>query len=522
MYHYLRKIALLLWLPCFLGAQATDDVRLSFHYQETSLSNAIVDLEQRFDLNFTYSPSRLPMDYRLNASAQQLPVAAAMDQLFATSPIKHAFIGDQIVLRADPGRLSQIQTRAIQPQQKSPLYQDRQPRDTPPAVPAIPSQEPRQISGGDQWQSNKLEEEDLERITRSMDQHERQLAREEYNATHRLAQISLLPYLGTNTHRSNEVTNNVSINVFWGTSKAVDGFELGGVANSVTEDMRGFQFAGAVNQVGGKVIGTQFAGLLNHTGGTVDGIQIGGIGNIVLDSIHGAQVGGLFNVAKHHVDGNQTAGLFNWSEGDVRHQVSSIYNRARYVEKRQVGLINICDTTAKAPYGLLNFVKYGYNRLEVGATENMYVNMSAKFGVRKLYNIVQLGLRWDVEETTVDDLASEAVYTSWAVGYGLGVAPRLGKKVLLNLETVAMHINETEVWTNELNLLGQFRMTFDYQTSGRLSVYAGPTLNMMWSQLYDADTNTYGSRIPLDPLWNEQRGDTNFQGWIGFSAGLRF
>lgn len=520
LYRHLLKFCCLLLLPCSLWTQDVA-TRVSFHYQETSLGEALVDLEQRFDLNFTYSPSRLPMDYRLNASAQQMPVAAAMDNLFATSPIRHAFIGDQIVLRSDPGRLSQLQTRAIQPRQKSPLYEDRKPRPTPPATPSIPTQEPQQISGGDQWQSDKLEDEDLERIAIAMEHHKRELEMEEYDATHRLAQISLLPYLGTNTHRSNEVTNNVSINVFWGTSKAIDGFEMGGIANSVIEDMRGFQMAGGVNQVGGTVIGTQLAGLVNHAGGKAEGAQVAGAGNIVIDSMHGAQVAGLFNVAKHHLDGSQTAGAFNWAAGDVRHQVSSFYNRARYVKKRQVGLVNVCDTTAKAPYGLLNFVKYGYNRLEVGATENMYVNLGAKFGVRKLYNIVHLGLRWDVVEQTVDNLTSEAVYTSWSVGYGFGVAPRLGKKVLLNMETVAMHVNEMDSWTSKLNLLGQFRMTIDYQLNDRFSFYAGPTLNMMWSQLYDASTDTYGSRIPHKPLWNEQQGETNFQGWVGFSAGIR-
>lgn len=493
---------------------------MSFHYQETTLGDALVDLEQRFDLNFTYSPSRLPMDYRLSASANGLPVREAMDHLFDASPIRHAFIGDQIVLRSDPGRLSQIQTKAIQPRQETPLYQE--PRPTPPAITTIPTQGPTQISGGDQWLSDKLEEEDLKRIAIAMENHERELAMEEYDATHRLAQISLLPYFGTNTHRSNEVTNNVSVNVFWGTSKAVDGFEIGGVANSVVEDMQGFQMAGAVNQVGGNVVGTQLAGLINHTGGKVKGAQVAGAGNIVLDSMTGAQVAGLFNISKHHLHGSQTAGAFNWAAGDVEHQVSSFYNRARYVEKRQVGLVNVCDTTGKAPYGLLNFVKYGYNRVEVGATENMYVNLGAKFGVRKLYNIVHLGLRWDVvEQTTVDNLTSEAVYTSWAFGYGFGVAPRLGKKFLLNIETVAMHVNEMDSWTSKLNLLGQFRTTFDYQLNGRMSFYAGPVLNMMWSQLYDASTDTYGSRIPINPLWNEQQGKTNFQGWIGFSAGFR-
>ncbi len=518
---HLLTIGCLAAVPLTLVAQQSDQL-VSFDYESTDLHLALSDLEERFDLRFTYSPSRLPMDYPVNASAQDMEVEEAIDQLFASCPVKYAFIGDQIVLRSDPGRLTQIEKRPAAPRQETPLYQEREPRPTMPASPRIDVMQPGQISGGDQWQSDQLEEEDLENLARSMERHERALAREEYKATHRLAQISLLPYLGTNTHRSHEVTNNVSVNVFWGTSRAIDGFEIGGVGNTVIEDMRGLQMAGAVNHVKGTVIGTQIAGLANYAGGRADGAQVAGLFNVVRDSMIGAQVGGLFNVAGYNLDGSQTSGIFNWADGDVRHQVSGIYNRARFVSRRQVGLINVCDSTAKAPYGLINIVRYGYNRVEVGATEGMFVNLGAKLGTRKLYNIFHLGMRWDIFEREVDGQTASAAYTSWALGYGLGAAPRLGKKTLLNLELVAMHVNEMQSWTDKLNLLTQFRTTFDYKVGDRLSFYAGPTFNVMFSDLYDAATDTYGSRVlPLDPLFNTQDGQTNIQGWIGFTAGLR-
>ena len=520
----LKHLLTLVWLTVgssVLLAQQSGQL-VSYDYQDMGLGLALADLEDRFDLRFTYSPSRLPMDYPVSASASSMEVKPAMDKLFANCPVKYAFIGDQIVLRSDPGRLSQIQQRPTRPRQQTPLYQEREPRPTPPATQTIPTQEPRQISGGDQWQKDKLSDEDLANIARSMERHERSLAMEEYEATHRLAQISILPYLGTNTYRSHEVSNNVSVNVFWGTSRAIDGFEIGGVGNTVVEEMRGFQLAGAVNHVGGNVIGTQMAGLVNYGGAKAEGAQLAGLFNIVRDSMHGAQVGGIFNIAGNHIDGAQVAGAFNWSEGDVRNQWSLFYNRARYVSRRQIGLINVCDTTAKASYGLLNIVKYGYNRVEVGATEGLFVNLGAKLGTRKLYNILHLGFRWDTFEKEIDGQVGSAAYTTWGLGYGLGIAPRLSKKTLLNIEMVGMHINEMESWTNELNLLGQLRTTFDFKVGERLSFYAGPSFNIMFSDLYDAETDTYGSRVlPVDPLFNVQEGPTNIQGWIGFSAGLR-
>ncbi|MEL6969875.1 MAG: hypothetical protein AAFO02_06875 [Bacteroidota bacterium] len=524
----LKHLLTLVWLaalPSMLLAQLSGQL-VSYDYEQMDLGLALADLEDRFDLRFTYSPSRLPMDYPLSASVNHMEVKPAMDKLFADCPIKYAFIGDQIVLRSDPGRLTQIESRPTQPRQQTPLYQEPEreprPRPTPPVTPNIPTREPRQISGGDQWQKDKLSDEELENLALSMERHERSLAMEEYEATHRLAQISILPYLGTNTHRSHEVTNNVSVNVFWGTSRAIDGFEVGGVGNTVVEDMHGFQLAGAVNHVGGSVIGTQMAGLVNFAGGKTEGAQLAGLVNIARDSMTGAQVAGLFNISGHDMDGAQVGGLFNWSEGDVGSQHSVFYNRARYVSRRQVGIINVCDTTAKAPYGLLNIVKYGYNRVEVGATEGLFVNLGAKLGTRKLYNIFHLGFRWDTFEQEVDGQVGSAAYTTWGLGYGLGIAPRLGKKTLLNVELVGMHINEMESWTNQLNLLGQFRSTFDFQLGERMSFYAGPSFNIMFSDLYDPVSDTYGSRVlPVDPLFNVQEGSTNIQGWVGFSAGLR-
>jgi len=519
-FKHLPVVFLVLLAAASLAGQETASL-VSFSYQGVALGNALEDLQSRYDLRFTYSPSRLPMDYRLYATVEKTEVATAMDELFNATPVKHAIIGNQIVLRSDPGQLGQLDVRPVRLRQTPPLYQERVPRATPPATPGIPTREPRQLAGGDRWLSDKLEAEDLQRLSAEMERHERELKMEEYDATHRLAQISLLPYLGTNTHRSNEVTNNVSVNVFWGTSKAIEGFEIGGIANSVVADMSGLQIAGLLNQVGGNVTGTQLAGMSNYVAGTVNGVQLAGIGNKAKNRVVGAQVAGVFNSADYHVDGIQLAGLVNSANGDVHHQISSLYNQARYVSHRQVGLINVCDSTVKAPYGFLNFVKYGYNLLEVGSTEVMYVNLGAKLGTHRLYNILQLGVRWDLVEETLDQSTSSASYSSWALGYGLGFAARLGKKTLLNTEAVALHVNELEAWTNELNLLGQVRFTVDFQVSNRLSFYAGPTLNMMWSKLYDPVTATYGSRIPLNPLWNEQNGATNFQGWIGFSAGLR-
>ena len=126
------SVVMIIWLAASGLAGQTTASLVSFSYQGVALGNALEDLQSRYDLRFTYSPSRLPMDYRLYATVEKTGVAAAMDELFNATPVKHAIIGNQIVLRSDPGQLGQLQTRPAQPRQTTPLYQEHTPRYTPP------------------------------------------------------------------------------------------------------------------------------------------------------------------------------------------------------------------------------------------------------------------------------------------------------------------------------------------------------------------------------------------------------
>lgn len=523
----LRLTVLALFILCatHMYAQVGYPI-VSFEYADTELQNVLIDLEDRYDLHFSYSPSRLPLSYGITARVHDQDFGDAVKELFQGTPIKHAFIGNQVVLRADQGQLSMLQTTKAKPRQTTPLYQEKppppKPRDVKPASPRISSREPQEVSGGERWLNGELDEESLAKMAAAMQRHERELAMEEYDETHRLAQISLLPYLGTNQQRSDEVTNNVSVNVLWGTSKAVDGFEVGGLGNTVMEDVRGVQLAGMFNQVGGKVTGTQIAGLFNQAEKGVLGAQVAGLGNISRDSIIGTQIGGLFNTNGYHIDGMQISGLFNVADGDVGHQISGLFNRAHTVHKRQVGLINICDSTAKAGYGLINIVQQGYNRIEVGASEGMFVTAGAKFGSRKLYNIILFGLRWDeLEQTTPTNETAVGSFTSWSLGYGLGAAIKLRDKGLWNFELIASHVNEYETWTNELNLLVQFRTTMDWKIGRRFSLYAGPSVNFFISERPLIGVDEFATHLPYEPFGEYTDGDTRVHAWLGFTAGIR-
>lgn len=360
----------------------------------------------------------------------------------------------------------------------------------------------------------------------------------------RVAQISLFPKVSTNIRHSQELTNNVSVNLLWGTNGGVDGFEVGTLVNKVKKDVKGFQAAGLGNSVKQNVTGTQVGGLFNVAGGTARGLQAAGIFNSarnaeaaqaaglmnsVKEDISGIQAAGLFN----HVGGNanalQAAGLFNNSKGSAKIQISSLFNSAKDVQIAQVStlmniskgqmkgiqiaLINISDTVSGVPIGLLNIVKKGYNKFEIYGSESLHGNIQLKLGANKFYNIFHVGGR--IPKGSGIDI--------WGVGYGIGTMATLSPKTHLNFELSVIHVNEYQAWTNKLNTIGQFRLTLNRQLNRKVGIFIGPTANVMVSQLKDAETGKFNSDVVPYSLIEENLTDnTNLKGWVGLNAGFRF
>jgi len=99
--------------------------------------------------------------------------------------------------------------------------------------------------------------------------------------TYRFAQVSFLPFLGTNLKMSGMVENKVSLNILGGYNGATNGLEIGGLFNITRYHAKGFQVAGLGNVAGTETEGFQLAGIFNTNLGTVKGLQISGINNLL-------------------------------------------------------------------------------------------------------------------------------------------------------------------------------------------------------------------------------------------------
>ena len=529
----------------WLGAQPAGLV-LTLRYQDEPLGQVLQDISRRYPVRFVYSSELVPVDQRVRVHVQDQPLSGALDALFASTPIVYTNINGNIVLRSDPGKPERRLGMKLPPPEPVPLIDPREIEARLSFQPVMPlgRKELRQLPGG-----NAVWEVDLEKF-RLPTEAEMALG-DDLEDYRRLAQVSLLPFIGTNAERSDQMTNNISLNLLWGANGGVDGMEVGGFMNYIKNDVRGVQVAGLGNMVGGAITGTQVSGLFNvsdnqmtgvqvgglfNLAGETDAVQVGGVFNVTRD-FAGVQVGGLFNVAAGPADGLQVAGLFNAAQGDVKSQVSGLVNLAgdvkagqistllnvgKKVDGFQIALINVADSVSGIPIGLLNIVRKGYNRVELSTGEALYGNLGLKLGARSFYNIFHFGLRWGEPSAGQAPVSQQNASVTWGLGYGLGTAIRLGERSLFNVEAVSLHLNEREGWTKELNLLNQLRLTFDWQAGRSASFFAGPSGNVLVSKRRDTEGNLRGSSIAPYTLGEDFSGSASVQLWVGINAGVRF
>lgn len=536
MSHCIRLLLFLhlLTVPTVAQAQAGKESRpVSVSYRAKPLAEVIRDLEQRYDWSFSYSRDFIPLDHPITAHFTNKPKAEALALLFGDSPLAYAEIGQQVVLRRKPShtttQLSSRPARAIQSSPVHPTPPTRTPEKmtTHTATP-LQTLAPKSVKTIDPTANGILERELLVRpLALAMQEAAKPLPPPD----RRMAQISLMPYLGTNSFRSAAITNEMSVNVVVGISGGVDGFELGGLVNIVRGDVVGLQVAGLSNRVRGELTGIQLAGAVNRVGGTFTGLQIGGLVNTNLSDSHGIMLAGIVNQTYGDTAHVQLAGLANYSHGHaelqmsllanqaggvVGEQAALLFNKAGYVRGHQLGLVNVADTVAGISIGLLTLVKKGYNRVEISLSDYLWANAALIFGTPKWYNKLLLGARWD--EVAVDAEANKRTFMSWGIGYGIGSAHAFSPRSRLLTELSAQHVNELTRWSPRLNLLSQLRLGWDYRLSPQISWFMGPTVNLLWTR----DAASGRSVLVPKPQWTWERGELLLNGWVGFQAGFRF
>lgn len=361
-----------------------------------------------------------------------------------------------------------------------------------------------------------------------------------------LAQVSLLPFIGTNGRLSGNVINDYSINFLGGYSLGTRQIELGFFFNLDRGDVRWLQIAGFGNMVGGNVYGIQTAGFFNLNGGEITAVQVAGFANTNLSNGHGVQIAGFANTNLGSMNGVQVAGFSNYNNqasygvqvagfgnlqrGNYRgsqfagftniatdkisgSQISGFFNYAGRVRGTQIGLINYADSVGGVPIGLFSIVNKGYHKVEVSADEVFPVNLAFRTGVRKFYTILTAGFK--------PEKSLEANDTSvWTFGYGVGTSRKLTRWWYLDFDLTSQHVNKGS-FTNALSLHNKAYLGFDFQLAKKFSLSTGVTFNAYLTRSTFTDyPKLFSYYTPTD--YSIKIKNNNIAMWFGAKVGLRF
>lgn len=293
-------------------------------------------------------------------------------------------------------------------------------------------------------------------------------------------QVSLLPFLGTNRLLSGSIKNDYSLNILMGYSGGVRKLEVGGILNGVRNDVQGLQIAGVGNIVGGSVLGGQISSTFNIAGYLDEGIQLSSGFNVIIRESAGWQISPV-NFAHRVVEGG-----------------------------KQIGFINISDSTDTVPIGFLSFVGSGngYKRLELSVDENQTTSFSFKTGVRKFYNILALHYNF----TRTQEI--------FGLGYGIGRAYELRKSWIMNTDLTTNILVEYDDFSPNVGTLWKFDVSFEKQIARNAAVTFGPSIKYLVIDEYNSSSWT-AKPFNKIPTYKSISSTANSTFWIGFQMGLR-
>jgi hypothetical protein len=360
--------------------------------------------------------------------------------------------------------------------------------------------------------------------------------------TQRPAQISFLPFAGTNYRLSGSVSNNFSMNILSGYSYGVNGCEIGGLLNINRNFVKGFQAGGLGNITGGKTEGIQTAGLMNHNAGSVSGVQLSGFYNMTLDSLKGIQVSGFMNFCREHSEGIQLtgfsnisvgafsgtqisgfsnisskhfrglqlAGFSNISPGEIRGvQISGFLNFADKVRGSQIGIVNIADSVSGISFGIFNFIRHGLHQFSFQVSETGCSSLRLSLGTHSFYSLFGLHL------LPVDG--------SLVPGYEYGFGTYLFHKSRLNVNIDAgMSYFNSFTYTGSNNfLLPKFSTDINIRILRNFSLFTGGSYSLC---IYEKTGNN-PVLIPENYFFkshsHESNGKYSLRGWFGIQAGIK-
>jgi len=321
--------------------------------------------------------------------------------------------------------------------------------------------------------------------------------------------IGLVPALSINGRsRAPRITNAFSISVFWSRATALDGVALALGMTIVEETVNGAQLGLIGNLSPGHTKGAQLTLGFNYA-----------------QTLKGAQIG-LVNRANELPQGIQL-GLVNTTDASSGVQVGAL-NTAGRGSTVQIGIVNY-GKEADAQLGIFNVTKEGNVHPEVWTSDIAVAHLGLRFPARYTYSILAAGL------------APLENHKAWLFGAGFGGHIPLPKRFFVDIDLTSWAVSSGLQFQGPWGLLARLQVMPGWQLVPRVSMFLGPSLNVLIDRFADSDSDANSDLTPdsepdLAPDtsrdvarpgygWVQYDSDANrgrVRIWLGFSAGLRF
>ncbi|WP_212006228.1 hypothetical protein [Chitinophaga sp. HK235] len=344
----------------------------------------------------------------------------------------------------------------------------------------------------------------------------------------RPAHVGLIYPISTNGKDAPAYTNQFSLHVFAGVSKAETGAAVAGISNIVKENVSGAVVAGFSNHIGNITRGVSVAGFMNTVHNKAQGAMVAGFINSAKE-LKGYQVAGFGNfAAKGDTSSGQLAGFLNRGDtaqlsiagfgnmhraakvqlagfinanGNAHTQIAGFMNIAKKVKGVQVaGFLNIADSSDYS-IGIINIVKNGEKQFSLSIDETTTTILSFKSGGRVMYGIIGVGYNFKDADTR------------YAIQAGIGAHLFAGPRFRINVEATSTALTDFSKWQyhkQTLAILPAWRL------GSRVEVFAGPTFNHVYSK------DGVGEDLSGYYLWSKHYRNNKFWGdYIGGTAGVQ-
>ncbi len=316
------------------------------------------------------------------------------------------------------------------------------------------------------------------------------------------------------------------------TPKEFSGIIMSGVANVSGSHANGIFLTGGANISGGETSGILLSGLGNAAAGDASGIMVAGFGNIAAGDASGILVSGLVSAATGDMSGiavssaanisKATSGIavaggMNINSGTMTGiQAAGLMNIAHRGLGIQVAPVNLARSFDGLPVGLISLYGDGRRQIDSWSSESGFVFAGLKTGTRHVYNTIGFGYLPTITDRDVFAL-------SWSLGWvqpfneawdGALERESLDRFKLIRDITI-QHIQDDGWYKSDMSRIYSYRYMIGWEVFGGLTLYGGPTLNMLVGSSAEIDDHY------LYSFFDTSGGDYQYHFWIGFSAGLQ-